>query len=260
LAHPLRRRIARAWSAPVYVVLLGVGIGATGLAPIAGAMIGAALAAWAWACRAPAGATGLAVAPLGLAAGIPWPIPALVAAGLAQILERALDPAVARIAVTRSCQARPRMGLEVVGAAVLCAPVGAALAALYLNGERIALELEPPAMVVVAVVVVLLALVNATSEEVLWRDRSIRILVHGGRSIRAVVAVQAMSFSLAHAYGLPGGALGSVGALVLGTTLGVLRFRRAGLLGCIVVHAFVDVAIFSVVGAQVVWIGHADQP
>jgi hypothetical protein len=119
----------------VYIVGVGVGIGVTGLAPLGGAMIGVALAAWALTCRAPAGAAGLAAAPLGLAAGIPWPIPALVAEGLARILERALEPTTGgRVVVTRIRQAWPRQIVEVVAAAGLCAPAAAGLAALYLNG------------------------------------------------------------------------------------------------------------------------------
>lgn len=259
MAHPLRRRIARTWSAAIYAVLLGVGIGASGLVPVAGAAIGMVLAAWAWACKAPGGAAGLAVAPLGLAAGIPWPVPALAAVGLARILERARGQDVRRVVVTRSRQSSLRLGFEIVGGAILCAATGAALATFYLNGERIVLELEPPPLGVLAAAVLLLAVLNATCEELLWRDHCVRVLLHDARSIGGVVVVQGISFGLAHPYGLPGGVLGVVGALGLGLTLGMLRFRRAGLVGSIVVHTVVDVAIFSVVGTQVVWIGRVGQ-
>jgi membrane protease YdiL (CAAX protease family) len=115
-------------------------------------------------------------------------------------------------------------------------------------------------VVVLASVILLLAVLNALSEEVVWRDRSVRILLHGCRPDRAVIAAQALSFGLAHAYGLPGGVLGFCGALVLGLALGLLRFRGAGLFGCVLVHAAVDVAIFIVVVLHVVWIGPAERP
>ncbi len=65
------------------------------------------------------------------------------------------------------------------------------------------------------VAIVGLALINAGTEEALWR-----VLVYGALSEvltgPAAMVIQALGFGIAHRRGLPGGALGMVGAGVFG--------------------------------------------
>lgn len=59
--------------------------------------------------------------------------------------------------------------------------------------------------------------------------------------------------------GIPGGLLGATGAAVFGAVLSWLR-RRSGLVGCIVVHFAVDMAIFVTLLPRAVWIDIAPMP
>lgn len=240
------------WSATAYVLLLGAGVGATGVVPILGAVIGTGLVGWAWVSRAPASVWALPAAPLGLGFGVPWPLPALIALGLARVAERRHCPMPARPFTSGG---RVRVICEIFVAAALCAPIAAALSACSLDGQRIVIAMRFPGIPTMIAVILALATLNAVAEELMWRGRLMRILTHSGLSPNGSVLVQATSFGLAHVGGLPGGMAGVGGALVLGLVLGVLRGRHAGLLGCVVVHVVVDVAIFSVAAARVVWVG-----
>lgn len=123
------------------------------------------------------------------------------------------------------------------------------------GNEHPVVEFGRPHTAVLAAGVVLLALTNAAGEEWYWRGSAMHVLQDEGVGPRTTIVAQAASFGLAHAAGLPGGPVGVVGAFVLGLVLGVLRWRSAGMPGCVAVHALVDVAIFGLVAHRVVWVG-----
>jgi len=243
------------WSPAAYVVLLGLAVGGAGPLPALGVTCGLLAATWVWLCRIQPRVAALAVAPLVLAVGVPWPAPAIVAAALfATIGRSSVRPAIAD-AVRIPSRRRPRAVLETAAAAAGCVPVAAGLAHLSWGNEHPVVELARPHPAALAAGVVALALVNAAGEEWYWRGCMMRLLGDEGNGHGTTVVVQAVSFGLAHAAGLPGGPVGVVGALVLGLVLGVLRLRPAGFSGCVVVHTAVDVAIFGLVAEKVVWVG-----
>jgi len=252
MARPLTTLDVRLRRFPAaYVVLLGAAVGAVGVAPVAGATLSAVALLGAWATRLPRYAGVLGLAPLTLAAGVPWPVPALLAVLLARAGGGRPDDGF----VPSRTGPPVRMAAEVVVVAALCAPPAAALAGLSLGNEHPVLSLARPPVLLLGTVVVLAALVNATAEELFWRGWAMRLLAERGCRPRAVVGVQAVSFGAAHAAGIPGGVPGVIGALGLGVVLGVLRMRAAGLTGCVAVHAAVDVTIFSMLAGRIVWVG-----
>lgn len=254
MAHSLTSRRLLPWSTPTYVVLLGAAVAAAGPYSWLGALGGLVAAVWAGVCRVSWRVAALAVAPLVLALGVPWPAPAVLASALFWTGGvRSARPPTVSTARADGCGARA-VG-ETLVAATVCAPVAAGLAYLSWADEHPAVELAPPHPALLALGVVLLALVNAASEEWFWRGCAVRLLEDDGAGYRATVLVQASSFGVAHAAGLPGGGSGVAGAFVLGLVLGVLRLRPAGMAGCVAVHTAVDAALFGLVANQVVWVG-----
>ena len=80
MAHPLIDGDARLTQvAGAYVVVLGLAVGAVGVAPVVGALLTASALIGAAIARLPRRAAVLGVAPLILAAGVPWPVPAVAA-------------------------------------------------------------------------------------------------------------------------------------------------------------------------------------
>lgn len=261
LARQLRFRLTRTWSAAAFVVALGFCVGLVGLFPIPGALIALALATWAWISGGRASVACLAIAPLILAIGVPWPIPALLAVGLARIADIA---GASRLEIEPGGLPRGvrdgRAIAETIAIAIICVPIAAGLAGVSLEGQRFVLNYEYPGLWVVGALVLSSAVVNATAEELYWRGRSTALLVAEGRPAAATIGFPALSFGLAHASGLPGGVLGLGSSLGFGLVVGVLRRRRAGLLGCVIVHAAVDVAIFGVAADRIVWVGQWGRP
>jgi membrane protease YdiL (CAAX protease family) len=151
---------------------------------------------------------------------------------------------------------RPARSLaEVAVLVAVCVPAAAALANHSLGDERPVLPLGRPPVLAVAAVVILAAVLNAAAEELFWRGAAMRLLADSGHRTPTTIGLQAVSFGAAHAAGLPGGVPGAVGALGLGLLLGVLRLRPSGVRGCVVVHTAVDVALFGVLAARIVWVG-----
>lgn len=252
MAHPLTTHAVALRRFPTaYVVVLGAAVGAVGLAPVAGATLAVVALVWAWVIRMPRYAGVLGLAPLTLAVGLPWPAPALLAVLIARTAGGRPDER----PPPRRGVASARAVTEVVLVAALCVPVAALLAGRSLGNEHPVLALARPPTVLVAAVVVLAAVVNATAEELFWRGAAMRLLAEGGCRPRVAVVVSALSFGAAHAAGLPGGVPGAVGAFCLGGALGGLRLRPAGIVGCVAAHTAVDVAIFSLVARQIVWLG-----
>lgn len=93
---------------------------------------------------------------------------------------------------------------------------------------------------------VLFALVNATGEELIWRgvfqDRLAPLL-----GLRMAIAVQAVSFGVQHAHGVPRGVVGVVLAGTWAAMLGALRARSGGLLAPIAAHVVADAVIATIV-------------
>ena len=130
---------------------------------------------------------------------------------------------------------------------------------MFLDRERIlgggfVFAVMPPSTPVLVVIVIVLAVVNAVGEELLWREVLDRTL--GSGSSRARYAVQAVTFGVAHWNGIPSGFFGVLASGVF--SAGVCRVRdRTGLIGAIVVHVATDLVIFGAVARYAVfaWTG-----
>ncbi len=92
----------------------------------------------------------------------------------------------------------------------------------------------------------LFSLSNAICEEFVWRGMIFDALGKVFSSITAVVAVQALSFGMAHLNGFPRGASGIVLASIYGCMMGCVRQNANGLLAPIAAHAFADAVIYSI--------------
>jgi uncharacterized protein len=92
----------------------------------------------------------------------------------------------------------------------------------------------------------LFAIVNATLEELIWRgvfqDGLERVTRPG-----AAVAIQAISFGVMHAHGVPRGAVGVVLVGVWGVMLGLLRRHAKGLLAPVLAHFVADSVIATII-------------
>jgi membrane protease YdiL (CAAX protease family) len=90
------------------------------------------------------------------------------------------------------------------------------------------------------------AVVNAVGEELIWRgvvqDR-LALLV----GVRAAVGLQALSFGLQQAHGIPRGTVGALLAGVWAVMLGALRTRSEGLLAPLIAHIVADAVIATIV-------------
>lgn len=90
----------------------------------------------------------------------------------------------------------------------------------------------------------LAAALNGVLEEFLWRGALIGSMVAVRIPMVVLVGAQALSFGMPHLTGIPSGAVGLLGATALGFLLGVVRFSRWGLAGCVVAHIVADGVIF----------------
>lgn len=129
------------------------------------------------------------------------------------------------------------------------------LGAAFGLAAALVLRLDQPPLIVrephlagipLALAIVGLALINAGTEEALWR-----VLVYGALAEvltgPAAVVIQALGFGIAHRRGLPGGALGMVGAGVFGLALGALRLRQRPYWELVAIHTIVDGIMFALV-------------
>jgi hypothetical protein len=88
------------------------------------------------------------------------------------------------------------------------------------------------------------AVLNAVIEEATWRGVLMDALaVRVGWT--AAVVLQGVLFGVAHANGIPSGAVGLVMASAYGIMLGALRLKTGGLLLCCAAHFFADLTIFA---------------
>lgn len=90
------------------------------------------------------------------------------------------------------------------------------------------------------------AVVNAAGEELIWRgvfqDRLTALV-----GVRAAIVLQALSFGLQHAHGIPRGPMGVVLAGTWAVMLGMLRSRCQGLLAPLLAHVVADAVIATIV-------------
>ncbi len=93
---------------------------------------------------------------------------------------------------------------------------------------------------------VLFALVNATLEELVWRG-VLQPSLEGPFGIAGAVVVQALSFGIEHAHGIPRGPMGMLLAGSWAVMLGVLRRKTGGLLAPIVAHVVADATIAVII-------------
>ncbi len=132
---------------------------------------------------------------------------------------------------TLACAAVTPVGL--VGWLLLARPDLSDVVAAYV------VDVPLPLLVLGAV---LFAVTNATLEEAIWRgllQEDLGALLPAG----VVLAVQAASFGLAHAHGVPRGVAGVLLAGGWGLLLGLLRRRAGGLLAPILAHVVADATI-----------------
>ena len=236
-------------------IALGIGVGVAATTPIASVGCGALLAAVAVRTRDPTVVVVAAVPPA-VAVGLPWPVPALLAAVI--LLGWRRGDSSTSWTCSRDRRLSRRSALLVVA---LTAAAGAGVAYVVADLSlpphlTVGLD-EPPAAVLVAGVL-LVSLVNSTGEELLWRGVLASWLDRvSGRAI-VVVPATASSFGLSHLSGIPSGVVGVLGAFAFGVVLAVLR-PRVGLVGCIAVHAAVDLALLVVIVPRAVWISGALQ-
>jgi membrane protease YdiL (CAAX protease family) len=91
----------------------------------------------------------------------------------------------------------------------------------------------------------LFALVNAAFEEWVWRGL-LQPALQVEFGLAWAIALQALSFGLAHAYGFPRGPVGVALAGTWAVILGVLRHRANGLLAPFLAHVVADATIAAI--------------
>lgn len=91
------------------------------------------------------------------------------------------------------------------------------------------------------------ALVNAALEELIWRGVMQDALGRVLGSTVLVVGLQALSFGVAHAHGVPRGPMGVLMAGSWAVLLGLLRRHAGGLLAPFVAHVVADAAIAVII-------------
>jgi uncharacterized protein len=86
---------------------------------------------------------------------------------------------------------------------------------------------------------------NALLEEVLWRGVLQEALHAALGNVWLAIALQGLSFGVAHFGGFPRGAIGVAMATSYGVMMGVIRKQSGGLLAPLLSHVFADCVIFS---------------
>jgi membrane protease YdiL (CAAX protease family) len=190
-----------------------------------------------------------------VAAGLPWSVPAIAAAAAWTLLGRARrrhprsgSPEVHRSSVvTEVARYSVPALIGIAGGLVVC---GVDHDRIFSGSLKIAAP--PPHTWVLAVVVVAVAAVNASAEELLWRWVVDSAAPPRGAAI--AYGRQSLSFGLAHVHGIPGGPAGMAAAGCYSALLYAVR-RRAGLPSAVVAHFLTDLIVFWFVArnATYVW-------
>ena len=189
----------------------------------------------------------LVLAPLGSLAGVPWPITATVAGVAAakhkrrEGRQRNRPGSVAAEQVEQS--ARVHLSVVIL-IGLLCAALAWVLVTPRFAAHPLVVNMGEPGALVLVLAVVGLAALNATGEELLWRQ-SLHVLAAEARLPTVVMLVTlSSSFGLAHLHGIPAGAVGVAAAAAFGLLLSGLRLH-SGFAAALLVHWFVDLAIFA---------------
>jgi membrane protease YdiL (CAAX protease family) len=226
----------------VLAAALGIGIGWPTLivAPLSAALIMVS-AAWAKQVRylSPIG-----LVPLAVAFGAPWPVPALVTVFVTRLAGLHHLPVTAR-------PSRRTVGLAVV-VTVVAGLLITPMAIRITSAHPITIRSERPSFATIALIVILLSVVNAVAEELLWRGLVDRASSVSRMGIPLTLVVQAVSFGLAHNHGVPSGAVGMCSAAAFGMALTAVR-RLGGIRLATVAHVVVDVVIFSIAAHNAVY-------
>lgn len=222
-------------------------LGVTPLAVVPALLaIGAAAVAWRWSPRALALTTLIALVASVWLAGLLWQITAAIALGTYVMLARrvpALAPGPAWCAQGRV----PWLATLAVGGVTPIALVGWLLVMRPDLGDVLGAYVPAGAPLPLLIAgAVLFSVVNASLEELIWRgviqDRLVPLV-----GVGAAVVLQATSFGMQHAHGVPHGIVGVVLAGTWALMLGALRQRSGGLLAPLIAHIIADAAIAAIV-------------
>lgn len=181
----------------------------------------------------------------------PWPVPAVVAGGVALAAAArwpALRPAAPWLRAGRRTRELPLLmaGTLLVSAAALVAFL---LITGRVPGEGYLRPVQEWPLVLLIAGGVGFALLNAAVEEFVYRGVFQGALIQCG-GVPFAVVVQAAAFGLLHLGGVPGGPLGAVLAGSWGLVLGVIRVRTGGLLYAWMLHVAADVTILVTLSAM----------
>jgi len=138
--------------------------------------------------------------------------------------------------------------------AVLFAVPAYLLAHERFTSDPLVLSFQTPPSSLVVGAVLGLASLNALGEELLWRQGLLLFGQRVGVPRSAAVLLVAASFGLAHLHGIPNGWTGVALAGLFGVALGFVRLRN-GLLAAVAIHFVVDMAVFSAVTTEALYLG-----
>jgi hypothetical protein len=105
--------------------------------------------------------------------------------------------------------------------------------------------------IILIVIGLLFALINATCEEFIWRGIIFNALERTFSPGAGVLCIQALSFGMAHIHGFPRGASGIALASIYGYMMGCVRQNAKGLLAPVAAHFFADAVIYSILASVV---------
>lgn len=111
-----------------------------------------------------------------------------------------------------------------------------------IQGGRMSLELFPGLLLVIV-----FALTNAFSEEIIFRFSFVAVVHHSGYSPYVAQGLAAAIFGGIHYFGTPGGIPGVLMAALIGWILAKSMLETRGLFWALAIHFLQDVVIFSAI-------------
>jgi hypothetical protein len=200
----------------------------------------------------------LVLAPLLPLLGVPWPAAAITASLAATILNRrqlAPDAIVRRMVPLPPL--RRRVDFRIQSVATVGAIFGAAgwfIANARFTRDPFVMERPAPSAFLIGTCMVVLAVLNAAGEELLWRHHLHDLAVKAGLPIVAIIVSFSCSFGIAHLHGVPSGFMGILGAGFFSMSLTLLR-TQYGFMAATLTHFIVDIAVFSAIARNVIFTG-----